>query len=219
MQNALHHLTGGSRLIFGSGGACRSYSSSSSTSSWRKYYPPAVAPSFVRQNNPGAGRTAAAVPFSSPFSSPNGARVPAIANSGLRGVASSSFRSFSSAAGAASNKKTLMSVTPAAAARIAEIRQIEPEARGIRVGLRQRGCNGMSYVMDFQKDDPGKFDEIVPALDESGQEVGTVFVDSKAVLFLVGTEMDYVAAEMGSEFVFRNPNEKSTCGCGQSFNV
>lgn len=76
----------------------------------------------------------------------------------------------------------------------------------------------MSYVMDFQKDEPAKFDEVLDFVDSAGKK-GQVFVDAQAVLFLVGTEMDYVEVEMGSEFVFRNPNEKGTCGCGQSFNV
>merc|ERR1712000_192772 len=108
-----------------------------------------------------------------------------------------------------------MSVTPTAAERLAEIAKLEPGIMGIRVGLRQRGCNGMSYVMDFQKEG----DAINPLDERIPTESIEVFVDSKAVLFLVGTEMDYIEVEMGSEFVFRNPNEKSQCGCGQSFNV
>lgn len=76
----------------------------------------------------------------------------------------------------------------------------------------------MSYVMDFQKDEPKKFDEVLEFVDGQGR-AGKVFVDAQAVLFLVGTEMDYMEVEMGSEFVFNNPNEKGTCGCGQSFNV
>merc|ERR1712194_115042 len=92
--------------------------------------------------------------------------------------------------------------------------------QGIKVSLRQRGCSGMSYVMDFQNSaTTKKFDEVIPIKDVKTGEEGKVFVDSRAVLFLVGTEMDYVEVEMGSEFVFRNPNSKGECGCGQSFNV
>lgn len=119
-------------------------------------------------------------------------------------------------AAGAPKRKAIMTVTPTAAARLEEIGKLDPDCIGIKVGLRKRGCNGMSYVMDFQKkDDP------ISALDEriKVSDTAEVFVDSQAVLFLVGTEMDYVEVEMGSEFVFRNPNEKSTCGCGQSFNV
>eukprot|EP00747_Dinoflagellata_sp_TGD_P191989 gnl/TRDRNA2_/TRDRNA2_56171_c0_seq1.p1 gnl/TRDRNA2_/TRDRNA2_56171_c0~~gnl/TRDRNA2_/TRDRNA2_56171_c0_seq1.p1 ORF type:complete len:117 (-),score=24.22 gnl/TRDRNA2_/TRDRNA2_56171_c0_seq1:103-453(-) len=84
---------------------------------------------------------------------------------------------------------------------------------GVRVGLRQRGCNGMSYTMDYT-DQVKKWDEVVEA--SNGVKV---VVDSKAVMFLLGTEMDFVTNEVGSEFVFNNPNKKSECGCGQSFNV
>ena len=80
----------------------------------------------------------------------------------------------------------------------------------------------MSYEMDFMKKNPGKYDEVldlgVPVDDGTGR-IAHVIVDTKAVLFLVGTEMDYVEVEMGSEFVFNNPNSKGSCGCGQSFNV
>ncbi|CAD7956777.1 unnamed protein product [Amoebophrya sp. A25] len=119
--------------------------------------------------------------------------------------------------GSASKKKTIMTVTSRAGDRVTELMGLE-ESTGIRISLRQRGCSGMSYVMDFQKDEPKKFDEVIEFVDSSGK-AGRVIVDGKAVLFLVGTEMDYVAVEMGSEFVFNNPNKKSSCGCGQSFNV
>lgn len=119
-----------------------------------------------------------------------------------------------------SRKKALMTVTQDAAARVTELMRLDAECRGIRISLRQRGCSGLSYVMDFQKTDPGKFDEIITFTDgDEGGEQGQLFVDAKAVLFLVGTEMDYKEVEMGSEFVFNNPNQKSSCGCGQSFNV
>ena len=72
--------------------------------------------------------------------------------------------------------------------------------------------------MDYQKTEPAKFDEVVTFTNEDGTE-GKLFVDAKAVLFLIGTEMDYKVDELGSEFVFNNPNQKSGCGCGQSFNV
>eukprot|EP00392_Amoebophrya_sp_AT5.2_P004274 g4282.t1 len=107
-----------------------------------------------------------------------------------------------------------MTVTGRAADRVNELMRVDPACQGIRISLRQRGCSGMSYVMDFQKDQPGKFDEVIEVSDGA-----KVIVDGKAVLFLVGTEMDYVEVEMGSEFIFNNPNEKSSCGCGQSFNV
>merc|ERR1712194_213716 len=116
------------------------------------------------------------------------------------------------------------SITPAAAARVREICSLEPGVKGVRVSLRQRGCSGMSYVMDYHKDGEAvaKTDEVVPLPEEKEKgedDKEFIVVDGKAVLFLVGTEMDYVEVEMGSEFVFRNPNSKGSCGCGQSFNI
>ncbi|CAJ1445508.1 unnamed protein product, partial [Effrenium voratum] len=107
------------------------------------------------------------------------------------------------------------SVTKTAASRLGALmaRRSDPGTIGVRVGLRQRGCNGMSYTMDYT-DKVNKFDEVVEA--EGGIKV---VVDSKAVMFLIGTEMDFVSNDVGNEFVFNNPNKKSECGCGQSFNV
>lgn len=75
----------------------------------------------------------------------------------------------------------------------------------------------MSYEMDFVKEEPHKLDEVLRF--EVDGKSGMVVVDRQAILFLVGTEMDFVEVEMGSEFVFANPNSKGDCGCGQSFNV
>jgi iron-sulfur cluster assembly protein len=83
---------------------------------------------------------------------------------------------------------------------------------GIRISVRTKGCSGLSYTLEYA-DDRGKFDEVV----ESGGV--TVLIDPKAVMFVIGTEMDYVEEKMQSGFVFRNPNEKGRCGCGESFHV
>lgn len=116
---------------------------------------------------------------------------------------------------AAAAGKKIMSVTATAAQRLGKLMAGKNDGGliGVRIGLRQRGCNGMSYTMDYT-DKINKFDEVVEA--DNGVKV---VVDSKAVMFLLGTEMDFVSNEVGSEFVFNNPNKKSECGCGQSFGV
>ena len=83
---------------------------------------------------------------------------------------------------------------------------------GIRIGVRTKGCSGLSYTLEFA-DEKGKCDEVVEA------DGVTILIDPKATMFILGTEMDYVEDKLESGFVFRNPNEKARCGCGESFHV
>lgn len=83
---------------------------------------------------------------------------------------------------------------------------------GIRIGVRTKGCSGMSYTLEFA-DEKGPFDEM---LEDKGV---TLLIDPKATMFIIGTEMDYVEDKLESGFVFTNPNEKGRCGCGESFHV
>jgi iron-sulfur cluster assembly protein len=83
---------------------------------------------------------------------------------------------------------------------------------GIRIGIRTKGCSGLSYTLEYA-DEKGPMDEMV---EEHGV---TLLIDPKATMFILGTEMDYVEEKLQSGFVFKNPNEKGRCGCGESFHV
>src|SRR5262245_39176683 len=107
----------------------------------------------------------------------------------------------------------LMKVTEAAAARVKDlIAQRGKPTAGVRIGVRTKGCSGLSYTLEYA-DEKGPKDEVVET-----QGV-TILVDPKATLFLIGTEMDYVEEKLKAGFVFKNPNEKGRCGCGESFHV
>jgi iron-sulfur cluster assembly protein len=106
-----------------------------------------------------------------------------------------------------------LSVTDAAAERVkALLARRDKPALGIRVGVRSRGCSGLSYTLEYVEE-KGRFDEVV---EDKGV---TILIDPKATLFLLGTEMDFVEDKLQSGFTFRNPNEKGRCGCGESFHV
>ncbi len=104
----------------------------------------------------------------------------------------------------------VMSVTDAAAERVRSIvESSDKPIVGVRVGVKNGGCAGMSYTLEMA--------EAVRPGDEVVQEKGvTVLVDPKAVLFLLGTVMDFKSTKMAAQFVFENPNQTSACGCGES---
>ena len=109
--------------------------------------------------------------------------------------------------------KQVISLSENAANRIKEIMaSAEKEALGVRVTVKSGGCAGMSYVMEYTKD-VNPSDEII---EDKGVKV---FVDSAAIMYLLGTEMDYKKEELSSSFVFNNPNETERCGCGESFKI
>lgn len=107
-------------------------------------------------------------------------------------------------------KPTVLTLTDAAAARIATIMEKRNgDVAGLKIGVKNGGCAGMEYTMDWAS-------EIDP-LDEVINDKGaTVLIDKAAVLFLFGTEMDYEVEKLRSGFVFNNPNQSSACGCGES---
>ena len=109
--------------------------------------------------------------------------------------------------------KQIISLSDNAANKIKEIMSnAQKDSIGVRVGVKSGGCAGMSYVMEYAK-------EVKPN-DEVIEEKGVkVFVDPGAIMYLLGTEMDYKKEQFSSSFVFKNPNETERCGCGESFKI
>ena len=111
-----------------------------------------------------------------------------------------------------------MTLTDAAAERVRALvakgleTGADDQIMGLRVGVKSRGCSGLSYFVEYAKEQK-KFEEVV---EDKGVKI---FIDPAATMFLLGSEMDYVEDVLNSGFVFKNPNEKSRCGCGESFNV
>jgi len=104
-------------------------------------------------------------------------------------------------------------LTDAAAERVkALLARREAPAAGLRIGVKSKGCSGLSYTIEYA-DAKNPLDEVV---EDKGV---TIFIDPKATLFIIGSEVDYVEDKLQSGFVFRNPNEKGRCGCGESFHV
>ena len=104
--------------------------------------------------------------------------------------------------------KNVITLSEKAADRIKEIMTKDNnKSIGVRVGVKSGGCAGMSYIMEYTKE-ANPNDEII---EEKGVKV---FIDSSAIMYLLGTEMDYKKEEFSSNFVFKNPNETERCGCG-----
>ncbi len=112
-----------------------------------------------------------------------------------------------------SERPQMMTITDQAAERVKALlaSRGKPSA-GVRIGIRTKGCSGMSYTLEFA-DDKNEFDEVV---EDKGVRV---FIDPKATMFIIGTQMDFVEDKLESGFTFENPNEKGRCGCGESFHV
>ncbi|XP_015177943.1 PREDICTED: iron-sulfur cluster assembly 1 homolog, mitochondrial [Polistes dominula] len=108
--------------------------------------------------------------------------------------------------------RAALTLTPNAVKKIKEILENKSEYIGLKVGVKQRGCNGLSYTLDYAKEKSKLDEEVV-------QDGVRIIIDKKAQLSLLGTEMDYIENKLSSEFVFNNPNIKGTCGCGESFSV
>lgn len=106
-----------------------------------------------------------------------------------------------------------LKLTDRAAARIQELMdKADRPLSGLRVGVKTRGCSGLSYFMEY-------VDEPKPTEDRVEEKGVTLFIEPTATMFLIGSEMDWVQEEFGARFVFNNPNEADRCGCGESFRV
>ena len=106
-----------------------------------------------------------------------------------------------------------MKLTDAAALRVREIMaKSDKPVAGLRIGVKNGGCAGMEYTMEWAKE-PKPFDEVVE------QDGAKVLIEAKALMFLLGTQMDYQTGILKSGFVFNNPNQISACGCGESVEI
>ena len=109
--------------------------------------------------------------------------------------------------------RPLMSITDAAASRVVSlVEKAGDKAMGLRVGVKNGGCAGMSYTVEMAEEArPGEM-----LVEEKGARV---LIEPKAVLFLIGAQMDYVVTKISATFVFQNPNETASCGCGESVSL
>lgn len=107
----------------------------------------------------------------------------------------------------------VVTLTDAAADRVKTlVAKSDKPVQGLRIGVKTRGCSGMSYSVEYA-DEPKKFEEVVE------QKGVKLFIDPTAVMFILGSEVDYAEDRFSSGFTFTNPNEKGRCGCGESFHV
>ena len=109
--------------------------------------------------------------------------------------------------------KQIITITKQASDKIHDLINLRgSESFGIRVGVKTGGCSGLSYVIEYA-DEKRPFEEVV---EDKGVRI---LIDPKAIMYVIGSEMDYTEDKFKSGFVFVNPNEKAKCGCGKSFNV
>ncbi len=106
----------------------------------------------------------------------------------------------------------VVTLTDAAATRVKSVLAANPGALGLRIGVKKGGCAGMEYTMAVA-DKKGPHDEVVE------QNGAVLLIEPAAIMYLLGTEMDYTTDKLASQFVFNNPNQRGACGCGESVNL
>lgn len=135
-----------------------------------------------------------------------------------------SWRMFSAVSSRISNARRKIApikISESASVRLAHLIRQHPDVdrvKGIRLGVTKKGCNGLTYTMNYiqttESDcDKVKHDDVIVC----GDDATHVFIDPNAVMTIVGTTMNYVDTELSSEFTFTNPNSRGSCGCGESF--
>ncbi|KRX92141.1 Iron-sulfur cluster assembly 1 -like protein, mitochondrial [Trichinella pseudospiralis] len=110
------------------------------------------------------------------------------------------------------NARAPVIITDRAKNKICEYLKQKPEMAGLRIGVKQRGCSGLSYTLNYVRTKENTDEEVIV-------NGARIFIESKALLTIIGSEIDYVETRLSTEFIFRNPNIKATCGCGESFAI
>jgi iron-sulfur cluster assembly protein len=112
-----------------------------------------------------------------------------------------------------STANSIITITDGALSHVKELLEKRGHpSYGLRIGVKSGGCSGLTYEVSYA-DERGKYDEELKIDDIN------IIIDPKAIMYLLGTEMDYMETDFKSGFVFNNPNEKGKCGCGKSFNI